>query len=70
MKFKIMLTTLKQTFYPTYANLAETTQQANVRQIITKHAEGNTSLQLGKFVTEADINRQRQEVCEFKFSDK
>jgi hypothetical protein len=39
------------------------------RSLIPKHSCGNVNLQLGRFSTTNDVDRRRDEVCGYNFTD-
>lgn len=39
------------------------------RSLIPHYACGNVNLQLGRYSTDSDINKRRQEVCEYDFTN-
>jgi len=63
---------LKQAFHTRYNN---TTPNFNrkirdiSRLLVSKYSSGNINLQSGRFSTETDINKRRDEVCDYRFAD-
>jgi hypothetical protein len=41
--------------------------KVDTRAIIAKQSMGNASLQLGKYITEKDIDARREDVCNYDF---
>lgn len=51
------------------SSLKDSEPMVNVdtRRIVARFARGNSSLQLGKYVTEAQVAARREEVCNYNF---
>ena len=39
------------------------------RSLVKKFSSGNVNLQLGRYSTESDIDKRRDSVCKYKFTD-
>ncbi|MDR2705824.1 MAG: hypothetical protein LBC02_08615 [Planctomycetaceae bacterium] len=45
-------------------------KKANIRSIVKMLSRGNNSLQQGRYMTESDLNRLREEVYNYSFDEK
>lgn len=62
---------LKQAFHAVHKNSApefSSKKEEIARSLVPNYACGNVNLQLGRYTTDSDINKRRQEVCEYDFT--
>jgi hypothetical protein len=45
-------------------------RSVDYRNLVAKYSNGNISLQLGRYITESDIETRRKDIGNYEFSDK
>lgn len=63
---------LKQAFHTIHKDLTPdlpAKKEKLSRSLVPKHSCGNVNLQLGRFSMANDIDKRRNNICDYKFSD-